>query len=444
MLKAIFSRKTVDKNTENGKDNKDGKDGKNPGVNAPTASAKAKLAENFGGYSNKTLLEELEKNKHGNDTRFQLHNQQVSQTALKAIEDLKSTTAGIKVAQSSSLFEEIATMYAEGELKPAVDMLRKHITAKRGGVEKQYWYMLMDIYQINDQKAEFEKAALLFATTFGCSPPSWEELKVGQQKNSVTGKNLIILQKLAKEDQAKMKDFVAAAKAEKFCRIDVSKIKFEDSDLEGIEQFLHHMYTLRKAKVLCVLLNEKHLLDFCKQYMETDEKKNAAQLNPVYLQNETIFWLLYLEIMQWKNKPEEFDEVAIDYAMNFGLSAPGWDDAGVMNTEARIQEEALKADLALDDQEIKMDRIITSNNVQPIFDYIEGQAQNSSSVVLLDLQSVDRFDFASASDFLSFMQSFQEKHTEKKVVLRHPNELVLCLFETIGLQEFLSIEPRIR
>ncbi len=445
---SIF-KKTVDKQTSD-VNNEFVKKEKPDNNSAKAGSGKG--GATFGGMSNQKIMDALAKGKSSSTAQIQLTSQTLSESAMKAMDDLKVTTggSGIKVAQSSSLQEEIATMFAEGEIKSAIDFLRKHITSNQGKVEQRYWFMLMDIYQINNQQLEFEKAALLFARTFNCSPPSWPESSKLEKTNSLTGKNLLILVKLHDADKEIMKEFSKSAKEEKFCRIDVSKIKFDDCNLGGFNMLLQTMYELRKSKVLSVLLGENHLLNFCRQYMKIGPdgqplaNVNVSSLNSQYVQNETIFWLLYLEIMQWKNRPDEFEDAALNYAVNFEQSAPGWDDNGVMRIESSIIQQQM-TQIDEEDDTLKIEKIITNNNVQPIFDYIQEQvSEKGISSISLDLKNVDRFDFASAGSFLSYMQIFQESNSGKKVVLRHPNELVLCLFETIGLNEFLHIEPKIR
>lgn len=407
----------------------------------------------FGGMSADKITKTLN-NKKSNGSN--LTAQVVSEAAAKAIEEVNksSNPAGIKVVSSDRIFEEASTMYAEGEIKATLELLRQHIISKRGEVDKKYWFMLMDIYQINNQRLEFEKAALLFAQTFSTSPPSWPQETADVAKNNVTGKNLIILTKLNDEDTQRIKEFIKAAKEEKFCRIDVSKVKFEESNLAGFNTLLNTMYELRKAKVLSVLLGETHLVSYIKQYMSMPDwsRPSGASLNQIYVQNETLFWLMYLEVMQWKNRPDEFDDAAINYAVNFELSAPGWDNNGVMRIESSIIQQQISQE---EQDTFKISKVVTHSNIEELFVHIEATAKesssssgsmnsNSQSTISIDLNHVDRFDFASAGSFLNFLQTFSETYPGKRIQLVHPNELVICLFETIGLIDLVQIVAKTR
>ena len=298
--------------------------------------------KNFGGMSGKQIQDALA----SNGPKMSLVSQEVSASAQRAILEVAKEKPGIKVTQSDKLFEEIATMFAEAEDKSAVEIIKNHIKDNKGQVDKRYWFMLLDIYQVGNQKVEFEKTALIFAKQFNCSPPSWHLEEEAEGKTSITGKNLLILSKLTIDEKDKLKEFLTHAKEEKFCRIDITKLKFEDSSLEGFQLLLSTMYELRKSKVLSLLLGENNLLNFTKQYIKgLNQNYNPEILNTVFVNNSSLFWLLYLEVLQWKNRLEEFEDLAIGYAVEFELSAPGWDENGVMKVESSIIQQQISEEV---------------------------------------------------------------------------------------------------
>lgn len=405
--------------------------------------------KSFGGMSGEQLKNVL--NKSGNSPKMSLVSQEISNSAKNAILEVSKDKInynnnlinGIKVSSSNKLFEEIATLFAEGEEKSALDILRQHIKDNKGEVDKKYWFMLLDIYQVNNQKAEFEKTALIFANQFNCSAPSWPNEFKENDKTSITGKNLLILNKINEDEKEKIKEFIINAKEEKFCRLDVSKLKFEESNLEGFDLLLNTMYELRKSKVLSLLLGENNILNFSKQYIKffnNIDNNNDNSLNKVYY-NNPVFWLLYLEVLQWKNRMEEFEELAIEYAIEFELSAPGWDDNGVMKIESSIVHQQITEDIEV---KSNLPEIITTENVQELFNYINEKAKQIEHEINIDMKEIQRIDFASAGSLLGFTQEFLSKNNDKKITLTQPNELIYCLLETIGLTDILQIIPKKR
>lgn len=404
--------------------------------------------KSFGGMSGEQLKNVL--NKSGNSPKMSLVSQEISNSAKNAISEVSKDKTnynnnlmnGIKVSSSNKLFEEIATLFAEGEEKSALDILRQHIKDNKGEVDKKYWFMLLDIYQVNNQKAEFEKTALIFANQFNCSAPSWPNEFKENDKTSITGKNLLILNKINEDEKEKIKEFIINAKEEKFCRLDVSKLKFEESNLEGFDLLLNTMYELRKSKVLSLLLGENNILNFSKQYIKffNNIDNNDNSLNKVYYNNQ-VFWLLYLEVLQWKNRMEEFEDLAIEYAVEFELSAPGWDDNGVMKIESSIVHQQITEDIEVNSN---LPEIITTENVQELFTYINEKAKQIEHEINIDMKEIQRIDFASAGSLLGFTQEFLSKNNDKKITLTQPNELIYCLLETIGLTDILQIIPKKR
>ena len=79
----------------------------------------------------------------------------------------------IKVTSNDSLEQELATIFSEGDTTTTINMLRKYLNENKGAVDKRYWYMLMNCYEVIQSKQDFEKVALSFAHLFGASPPSW-------------------------------------------------------------------------------------------------------------------------------------------------------------------------------------------------------------------------------------------------------------------------------
>lgn len=353
----------------------------------------------------------------------------------------QSASKQTQVSVGSSISDEVATLYAEGETKYAVELLIKHIHENQGKVDKRFWFMLMDIYQVTDQKGAFEKVALLFAKTFSCSPPSWLEKSEDSNKMTVGGKNMLIIDGPLKNDnETRFKEFLKSAREEKFCRIEASRLKFDSSDVSGLEAFLRLMTDLRKYKITSLLMGDNHVLQFCKQYILSQEGKT---LNSNFVRNETLFWLLTLEIYQWKGRENDFEELALEYAMKFDESPPGYDYKNVMKLSASQINEAEAA--AARNKVTLVEKNLNSNNLASLLGIIEEQMKTGMRAEV-EFGHVERVDFACASSLIHFLQELQVKqeNSEKKIIFKNPCEPVVALFDMIGLTEFLDIIPRVR
>ena len=411
--------------------------GKKP-TDKPTDQPKGKMTS-FGGMSAKELHRDIKKGDAGEkdaNSSLQTSKPQTSSPD-SAPKNLSKQT---QVSVGSSVSEEVATLYAEGETKYAIDMLIKHMNDNKGKVEKRFWFMLMDIYQITDQKGPFEKVALLFANTFSCSPPSWAARMEDQNKMTVGGKNILIIDGPLKSDNnARFKDFLKAAREEKFCRIEASRLKFDSSEVMGLESLLKLMTDLIKYKVTSLLMGENHVLQFCKQYISPQE---GRPLNVNFTQNETLFWLITLEIYQWKGREKEFEDLALEYAMKFEESPPGYDIKSIMKLSTSQMQEAEAAE---ESTVPLVEKNLNSNNLNTLLGIIENQIKTGTRAEI-EFGHVERVDFACASSLIHFLQELhiKKENADKKIIFKNPCEPVVALFDMIGLTEFVEITPRVR
>lgn len=336
--------------------------------------------------------------------------------------------------------QELATIYSEGNLDYVIQTLREHLNQNDGTIPQRFWYMLMDCYQVEQNKTEFEKVAIAFAYLFSTSPPSWFESDETVKKAVMSGKNIMILEPHFKLVQTeKFKTFLLAAKEENFCRINVSPCKFELSEYLAIEKLYDLFKNLRKNKVLSVLMGDNNLINFCKTYINPN--LSNKMLKDDFLNNEKTFWLLYLEILQWKGMEEEFEELALEFAMKFEISPPSWEKSGIMSLDKMTK----LSDVSVEEETITLDKSLTSNNIDALLQMITHGFETSNKAEV-DLSNVDTIDFAAAGSISYQIQELwsNPSYSQKKVIFKYPNEMILTLLEMVGVTEFVEIFHRKR
>jgi len=333
--------------------------------------------------------------------------------------------------------QELATAYSEQNGLFVIDSLRNYLNTNNGKVPKKFWYMLMDCYQVDNNKEEFEKVAISFAHIFNTSPPSWFDNSDNMKRTSMSGKNILILEphfKLIHTE--KFSNFLKAAKEEQFCRINISPCKFEISELEAIKKLLELFQLLRKNRVLSILMGDNNLIAFCQVYIELNITNKM--LKDDFIKEAKVFWLLYLEILQWKGHQKEFEELAVEFAVKFEISPPDWDSNGVMRLDKYQKNETTEESESLD-------KIINSNNVDNLLHIIEKQFKTSNKAEV-NLSSIESIDFAAAGTISYKIQELwlDAKNMGKKVIFLYPNEMIVTLLEMVGLSEFIEITHRQR
>lgn len=334
--------------------------------------------------------------------------------------------------------EEIAGFYSEGDIRTSIEKLKNYINEQKGKVLQTYWYMLMDCYQILNNRTDFERIALAYARACGASPPSWYTHDKNLNKNSMTGKNILILPPEFNVDFVVIfKDFLKSARKEKFCRINISQCKFEQSSLKAIKKLYELFVNLRKYKVNAVLMGDNNLIDICHKYMNPDE--NSFDQIEEFKNEEQFFSLLYLELLQWKGQREEFEEKAIEYANLFHISSPGWEENGIM-----LNHDAKESNISQHDP-LEIDKNINLSNIQQITELILEDFKNNQNSEI-DLSKVDYIDFNSIGILNQFIQEIKNSNSykDKEIILKYPNEMMNVLFKMTGLSEFVTIIPKIR
>ena len=336
--------------------------------------------------------------------------------------------------ESNMFAQTIATNYSQGDTAGCILQLRNFLNQHKGEVNNKFWYMLMDIYQVEDDKQNFEKTALAFAQLFDTSPPSWTENTKSEKKGILAGKNILILEPAFNmEHVSRFKDFFKAAKQEKFCKINVSQCRFEQSDVEALKEFYKLLVQLRKTRIKSFLMGESALLSFSQSYMNFDQ--NQKGLKQHFMDNEALFWNLYLEILQWKGKEEEFEQIALDFADKFEISPNGWEDEGVMSLE----------NLSVEDEKPQLDSVLNNSNISVIQEIIkyDFSKMNKSE---LDFSNVSRVDFSTCGG-ISFMINdilSRSDNLHKDIYLIRPNEMILTLFDMLGTSDSFKIVNRKR
>ena len=346
-------------------------------------------------------------------------------------------------ADFQSIVDEAAIVYAGGEEKTAAEMLIDFLKQTNGQANRKVWFMLLDIYQALNQKDQYEKLSLMFANRFGTSPPSWEEA-LGEYGGSVNppvnknmiagGKNVLIIEGSAADQlSSKSKEFISSSREMKSCKLDISRIKMDLTSLEGINALHNVMSMLRRYKVSATLMGENHVASWL-------EKKIASTKDRANL-NDSPYWMLLLEILQWRGLMDAFEELSLEYTITFEVSGPGWEPSGVMTIEA-VSEPAEEMPISSDAKgDIVPDEVITDISIQRMQDMIMA-SMNEMGKAKLDFRRVKRMDFSAAGTFLNLLGSLGDR--SKNVMIINPSELILALGDVVGFVPYLTVNPRKR
>jgi ABC-type transporter Mla MlaB component len=325
--------------------------------------------------------------------------------------------SGIIVEESSgapqSAVDEAAILYASGQADMAETTLRKIL----GSQDRRAWNMLFDLYRVQNREKEFEQLALDYAMQFESSPPVWQKIG-GAAKTEASSLELPRLLDKAAAD--KLGDELAAAAANAQTRIDFSRIEMIDE--AGASECTRILEAARKAKRRLQVSGVDRLIALLK------DLNRATHSRPAH-------WLFLLELYQTLGQEEDFEDLAVDYAVRFEVSPPSW--TAVQGAEV-VQAPA--AEPASTETEIEMLALAgeitpaTESTLQKFSDYAA-----SHDPVVVDLAQVTRVDYASVSKLISTLM--QCLGSGKSITLRGHNALIHELFRVMGIDQLVQLVP---
>jgi len=328
-----------------------------------------------------------------------------------------SMGSGIVVEESSgapqSPVDEAAIMYASGQSEMAERLLHDMLTTG----DRRAWHMLFDLYGIQNREKEFDQLALDYAIRFETSPPVWQKMG-GSGTNAKPQDQSVYLELpglLDKTAIAALHDGIASTDKKTVVRIDFSHIEMVDES--GADECAKILSAARKAKRKLQVSGVDRLIALLQDLNRATHSR-------------AVHWLLLLELYQTLGQQENFEDLAVDYAVRFEVSPPSWSE--VQAAEVVQAKPAKPTDNAL-----HLAGEITPANDSSLQQL--GSYAASHSEVLVDLSEVTRVDYGSVSQFISVLM--QCLGSGKAITLRGHNALIHELFRVMGIDQLAQLIP---
>lgn len=338
-------------------------------------------------------------------------------------------TAGVGQIESVPLLEEAAILFATGQVKVAEHMLRSAIDLDNlGNATPLAWFMLFDLYQIEQNQYAFESLSLDYAGKYETSPPVWhssevlldaEEDKVESAVPTVTfpaqldGEIIKLLQKLN-----------TFSEKSKVLKLDFGRVKTVDP--VGCGLLLRAMRNLKKSKHDLIVVAAPNLTEQIRSILEVGRRDETEAP-----------WLLLMEILQLLQLKEAFEEASIDYCVTFEVSPPAFEapTSKVTTAAPEIAEEAPQEPSG----HFMMPKVIEGSTDALVKDIIEHA--KSHELVVLNCSLLERVEFGASAQLLNGLVAISSTKG-KSIQFHEVNYLVMHLFNAMGLKNIAAIFPR--
>jgi hypothetical protein len=327
---------------------------------------------------------------------------------------------------------------------------------KAGGARVQHaetWLVLFDLYRATGQQAKFESLALDYAQQFGWSAPQWYSLpklvaESAQQDKPAQRRSAGEIGWICPE----VLDIDAVARLRSTTLQLPLPWVFDWSALQTIEPeaatHLSDLFRLWSGDALDMRwLSGDRFLTVLSDAAPT----GVRDADPAY-------WVLRLDALRMANRPDQFDEAAIDYCVTYEVSPPSWErvrcqvriGGSGLSTQSpplsQVGEVATSyVESSVDDAPAQVEVATVELSGQLVGDIgVTLEQLNSqlgtASMVSVACNKLIRVDFVAAGDLLNWVLS--KRGENRSVTFADAHRLVALFFGAMGINENASVRVR--
>jgi anti-anti-sigma regulatory factor len=330
--------------------------------------------------------------------------------------------------------QEAAILFAADHTEAAAALLKAEIKDAVGRNNKQAWLMLFDLYQVGQNRQEFDSLSMLFTVKFEQSPPAWSEsgdaANDPRRNQSRERKDFFALKTSPTGELAsEIEKFLVFAEGQGTVRLDVAKVTAISADEALL--LTNALAHLRKKKTPMWFNN-----------FEVVEKILRAAFNEKALAGQRPYWLLLFEIYILLGKMDEFEELGLEFAVAFEMSPPNWEvyvnKVAADATKAISAAKGAAAAPSPPEAGHELKGVLSPASSNQIAELNAYAASRTEAIV--DMGKVMRVEFGYTAAFFDVVKAIQL--AGKRVILTNLNELNAALLEAMGVNRYAILVRR--
>ena len=322
------------------------------------------------------------------------------------------------------------------------------------------WLVLFDLFRATGQQAKFEALANDYATRFGWSSPQWFSLPklVAEAAAEEQQRTAVRPSARAAGDIGWVCPQVLDNEAVAELRSQALQLPlpwvFDWSQLQRVEP--------EAASQLSQLFRHWAAENIEMRWLNGDTFFQVlAESAPVGVRDaDPIFWVVRLDALRLANRPDQFDELAIDYCVTYEVSPPQWEPARAHvrisgpggSTHSPPMSVVSEASTGFVDSQLTEDEtgMVRSANVElsgQLVGDIGATLQKldtelgSAPVVNVSCARLIRVDFIAAGDLLNWVLS--KRGENRSVGFSEAHRLVALFFGAMGINEHAKVRVHV-
>jgi len=356
--------------------------------------------------------------------------------------------------------DEAVISFANADFAQCEESLRR-ITGANGAREQhaETWLVLFDLYRATGQQQSFESLAMEYAQQFGWSAPQWYSLP-----------------KLVADAQAEEPDFSNAAAGRGGSSGEVGWLAPEQLDIEAVARlrsqtlqmplpWVFDWHQLQRVDAEAAMQLSGLFRIWGGQAIElrwiAGERLFTVlqEAAPTGVRDaDPAFWLTRLDALRLANRPDQFDEAAIDYCVTYEVSPPSWEATrcrvhiGGSGLSTRQPDLSLVSGAFTGFMESSLLDEGATGSIEVAHVELSGQLIGDIGATLAKLQSetndaplisvscsrLIRVDFIAAGDLLNWVLSKRGQGRAVQFVDTH--RLLALFFSAMGINEHAKVQ----
>ncbi len=368
----------------------------------------------------------------------------------------------VSEVQHDPELDEAVISFANADFAQCEEALQR-ITGPEGtrGQHAETWLVLFDLYRATGQQQRFESLAVDYAQQFGWSAPQWYSLP-----------------KLVADAQAEEPDLRDATPTR--THGDVGWLAPEQLDIEAVARlrsqtlqmplpWVFDWGQLKRVDAEAAMQLSTLFRLWSGQSIElrwlSGERlfQVLAEAAPTGVRDaDPVFWLTRLDALRLANRPDQFDEAAIDYCVTYEVSPPSWEptrckvhiSGSGMSTRQPDLSMVSEVGTGFMESGLLDEAGAPAGNVEVANVELSGQLIGDISATLAKLQSESnhaplisvscarliRVDFIAAGDLLNWVLGKRNEGRAVQFVDTH--RLVALFFGAMGINEHAKVQVR--
>jgi hypothetical protein len=325
-----------------------------------------------------------------------------------------------------------------------------------GGVRAQHaetWLVLFDLYRAIGQQHKFESLALDYAQQFGWSAPQWFSMPK-------------LVAEAAGEDRPRSTHIEGQIGWTSPDHIDADAVaRLASVSLQMPLPWVFDWAALRTIDAeACARLSDlfRHWIpqDLDMRWLGGERLFSVLQETaPTGVRDtDPAYWQLRLDALRMANRPDQFDECAIDYCVTYEVSPPSWEPArchvrvsGAGNTTSsppmtvvsEVLTSFLESRMPDDMGTVQVGSVELSGqlvgDIQPTLKKMDAELGNAS-VINVSCARLIRVDFIAAGDLLNWVLARRSEDRSVRFIEAH--RMVALFFGAMGINEHAKVKVR--